>query len=74
MLGQKSKNIGVKKYDEKRSETNWVPGFGSRKFPGSGVRRKPLAKAKGSYLNGGTEARRTVPASLTRPRPEGLAN
>ena len=58
MLGWKSKKIGVKKNMEKRSEKKRVTDVGPRKFPGSGARRKPLAKAKGSSeerRNGGLE-------------------
>ena len=43
---------------EKRSVKKRVTEFGPRKFPGSGARRKPLAKAKGSSeerRNGGLE-------------------
>ena len=43
---------------EKRSEKKRVRAVGPRKFPGSGARRKPLAKAKGSSeerRNGGLE-------------------
>ena len=35
---------------EKRNDKKGVSRVGPRKFPGSGARRKPLAKAKGSYL------------------------
>ena len=38
----------VKKTSKKRSYKKWARGFDSRKFPGSGAPRKPLAKAKGS--------------------------
>ena len=43
---------------EKRIEKKRVTPVGPRKFPGSGARRKPLAKAKGSSeerRNGGLE-------------------
>ena len=43
---------------EKRREQKGVIEFDPRKFPGSGARRKPLAKAKGSSeerRNGGLE-------------------
>ena len=43
---------------EKRSEKKRMVEVGPRKFPGSGARRKPLAKAKGSSeerRNGGLE-------------------
>ena len=43
---------------EKRSVKKGVTEFGPRKFGGSGARRKPLAKAKGSseeWRNGGLE-------------------
>ena len=43
---------------EKRKEKKRVVGVGPRKFPGSGARLKPLAKAKGSseeQRNGGLE-------------------
>ena len=43
---------------EKRKDEKGVIEFDPRKFPGSGARRKPLAKAKGSSeerRNGGLE-------------------
>ena len=43
---------------ETRSVKKRMVGFEGRKFPGSGARRKPLAKAKGSSeerRNGGLE-------------------
>ena len=43
---------------EKRNEKKRGVEVGGRKFPGSGARRKPLAKAKGSSeerRNGGLE-------------------
>ena len=43
---------------EKKKEKKRVTEVGPRKFPGSGARRKPLAKAKGSSeerRNGGLE-------------------
>ena len=52
------RRLEAKKSMEKRSEKKRVRGFGPRKFPGSGARRKPLAKAKGSSeerRNGGLE-------------------
>ena len=42
------RRLEAKKSMEKRSEKKRVVHLGPRKFPGSGARRKPLAKAKGS--------------------------
>ena len=52
------RRLESKKNMEKRSEKKRVTDVGPRKFPGSGARRKPLAKAKGSSeerRNGGLE-------------------
>ena len=52
------RRLESKKSMEKRSEKKRVRHLGPRKFPGSGARRKPLAKAKGSSeerRNGGLE-------------------
>ena len=52
------RRLGSKSNMEKRSVKNGVVPVGGRKFPGSGARRKPLAKAKGSSeerRNGGLE-------------------
>ena len=43
------RRLESKKNMEKRSEKKRVTGVEGRKFPGSGARRKPLAKAKGSF-------------------------
>ena len=58
---------------EKRSEKKRMIEVEPRKFPGSGARRKPLAKAKGSSeerRNGGLEDYQIVADYLTRHRPE----
>ena len=52
------RRLEAKKSMEKRSEKKRVGHLGPRKFGGSGARRKPLAKAKGSSeerRNGGLE-------------------
>ena len=52
------KREGSKNNMGKRNEKKRVVPFDGRKFPGSGARRKPLAKAKGSSeerRNGGLE-------------------
>ena len=52
------RRLGSKSSMGKRGVKKKVPEFGPRKFPGSGARRKPLAKAKGSSeerRNGGLE-------------------
>ena len=52
------RRLGSKKSMEKRSVKKRVTEFDPRPFPGSGARRKPLAKAKGSSeerRNGGLE-------------------
>ena len=52
------RKLEAKKSMEKRSEKKRVTEVGPRKFEGSGARRKPLAKAKGSSeerRNGGLE-------------------
>ena len=52
------RRLESKKNMEKRGEKKRVTPVGPRKFPGSGARRKPLAKAKGSSeerRNGGLE-------------------
>ena len=52
------RNLGSKSSMEKRKEKKRLIEFDPRKFPGSGARRKPLAKAKGSSeerRNGGLE-------------------
>ena len=52
------RGLGSKSRIEERSVKQGVRWFGPRKFPGSGARRKPLAKAKGSSeerRNGGLE-------------------
>ena len=68
------RRMEAKKSMEKRNVKKRVMGFGPRKFPGSGARRKPLAKAKGSSeerRNGGLEVQwRTAAAYLSRHRPE----
>ena len=52
------RRLEAKKSMEKRSEKKRVTAVGPRPFGGSGARRKPLAKAKGSSeerRNGGLE-------------------
>ena len=52
------RRLGSTSSMEKRSVKKRVTEFDPRKFPGSGARRKPLAKAKGSSeerRNGGLE-------------------
>ena len=52
------RRLGSKSNIEKRKEKKRVVEVDPRKFPGSGARRKPLAKAKGSSeerRNGGLE-------------------
>ena len=57
-LAENRRKLEAKKSMEKRSEKKRARTVGGRKFGGSGARRKPLAKAKGSSeerRNGGLE-------------------
>ena len=82
-LGSKMGHVGLKIEEDRSQKVAWkkeakkrVTAVDPRKFPGSGARRKPLAKAKGSFLTkerrqGGLED--CCPVSDT-PSAGGLAN